>query len=71
MFLTEKTLFDAVEDIVWELDCSYMDATLLFCERNQIDVDDISQLIPPSLKSKIMCEAMDNGLVANKSRLPL
>ena len=64
-------MYDAVEDIVWEIDCSYTEAMLEFCERNQVDVEDIASVVSSSLKTILMEEAVNNGLMPREARLPL
>lgn len=70
MFLDEQSLHVQVEDIVWELDCPYTEALLIFCERNQTDIEDIAHLVSSALKTHIMDEAINNGLMNGGARLP-
>ena len=48
-----------IESIVKEKRISYMDAVVLYCEENDIDIGTVSPLISKSLKEKIQVEATD------------
>lgn len=63
-----------IESMVWELDVSYIDAILLWCERRGLEPDAIASLIRRSgpLKAKIQVEAEDlRMLPSSGSKLPL
>jgi hypothetical protein len=42
---------------------TYMDAIILYCEENQIEVETVGRLISKSLKEKIQVEASKANLI--------
>lgn len=70
-FLTEKTLQDKIEDIVWEVDCTHLEAMLIYCERNSTDAEEIKTLVSSALRTQIMEDAVNAGLMNTGSRLPI
>jgi hypothetical protein len=48
-----------IESIVKEKRTTYMEAVILYCEQNEIDVGSVSSLISKNLKEKIKMEAVD------------
>lgn len=48
-----------IESIVKEKHTTYMEAVILYCEQNEIDVSSVSSLISKNLKEKIKMEAVD------------
>ena len=66
-FLTE------IEDIVWDKDVNYIDAVIIWCEKHNLEIDVIGNLIKrnPVLKGKIMIDAEDLNYMEKHSRLPV
>jgi hypothetical protein len=50
---------------------SYIDAIILFCEKNNIDVESVPKLISKPLKEKIKYEAMELNFLKKTSRAKL
>jgi hypothetical protein len=50
---------------------SYIDAIVLFCEKNSIDVESVPKLISKPLKEKIKYEAMQLNFLKKSSRAKL
>ena len=52
---------------------SYMDAMLKACDKFEIEIEMVSQLITPKLKKLLQAEAMNANLLKRKggSRLPI
>jgi len=48
-----------IESIVKEKHTTYMEAVILYCEQNEIDVGSVSSLISKNLKEKIKMEAVN------------
>jgi hypothetical protein len=48
-----------IESIVKEKHTTYMEAVILYCDQNEIDVGSVSSLISKNLKEKIKMEAVD------------
>jgi len=71
MFLNEVTLQKKIEDIVNQKKVSYLDAMLIFCEENMVDIEDIASLVSSNLKEKIRLDAQEEGLMKRTSKLPI
>ena len=73
MLLNSKKFGLLIEDIVKKKKLSYMDATILYCEENNIDTGTISNLINKSLKEKIQIEAEEKKLlkISSNAKLPI
>ena len=56
-FLNKNRFTKLVENTVYDLKISYMDAVVWYCEQNEIDTGTVSNLISKSLKEKIKLEA--------------
>ena len=52
-----------IEDIVKDKKISYMDATVWYCEQNDLDTGQISSLVSKSLKEKIEVEAINLNML--------
>lgn len=73
-FYCSRRFAEEIEKLVKESrDLSYIDAIVLFCENNSIEVDSVSKLISKPLKEKIKCEAIELNLLKRTShaKLPL
>ena len=53
------------------VDMSYIDAIVHFCEQNNIDVESVPKLISKPLKEKIKYEAMELNFLKKSSRAKL
>lgn len=60
-FLTKSIFSDIIEDIVWELDISHLEALSVYAERNSIDLEEVRDLIDKPLLEKIEYDAMRAG----------
>ena len=49
----------------------YMDAIVMFCEKNNVDIESIPKLISKPLKEKLKCEAMELNLLKKTSHAKL
>ena len=57
-FLNKIRFTKLVENTVYDLKISYMDAIIHLCEKNDIELEDINKFISPIIKGKIEAEAM-------------
>ena len=57
-FLNKNRFTKLVENTVYDLKISYMDAIIHLCEKNDIELEDINKFISPIIKVKIEAEAM-------------
>ena len=73
-FYCSRKFVEEIESIALEnKDMKYIDAIVLFCEKNNIDVESVPKLISKPLKEKIKGEAMELNLLKRTShaKLPL
>ena len=61
-----------IEELVWELDIEYIDAVILYCERNKIEVETAASFIKlnSNMKSKVQGEAETLTYLPKIARLP-
>lgn len=60
-----------IEKYAREKKCSYMDAIVLYCEENEMEVESAAQMISPNIKDKIEVEAQDLNFLPRAARLPI
>jgi hypothetical protein len=55
------------------IDMTYIDAIIYFCEMNSLDLESIPKLIPKPLKEKIKCEAIELNFLkrTTHAKLPI
>mgnify|MGYP002701304165 CR=1 FL=1 len=73
-FYSSKKFAEEIESIVHEnKEMKYLDAIIVFCEKNNLDVDSIPKLVSKPLKEKLKAEAIDLNLLKRTShaKLPL
>jgi hypothetical protein len=63
----------AIEEIVWQHDIEYLDAVILYCAQNNIEVETAASLIKmnSNIKSKLQCEAETLNFLPKIARLPI
>ena len=74
-FLTPIKFSYQIENIVIQQKVNYIDAIVLFCEKENIEVESVSKLMTKPLKEKLKVDAtrlnfMKNASVS-KAKLPL
>jgi hypothetical protein len=72
IFLNADKFYFAVEELVWEDDLTYIEATLKTCETFLIDLEDVYKLklINPILKGKLLHEGTEEGYLKRSAVLP-
>lgn len=62
-----------IENLVLREKVNYIEAIVLFCEENSIEVDSITKLISKPLKEKLKRDAIDLNFMkkTTRARLPL
>ena len=73
-FYCSRKFVEEIESIALEnKDMKYLDAIVLFCEKNNVDIESVPKLISKPLKEKIKGEAMELNLLKRTShaKLPL
>ena len=68
LMLTKQKFSKMVENIILkDNSISYMDAILLVCEKNDIEIEDARKFISVAMKNKIENEANKLNLMQNKN----
>lgn len=64
---------EEIEEMIWKYDISYIDAVILFCEENNLEVETAASLIKlnANFKIKVQAEAEDLKYLPKIARLPL
>lgn len=71
-FICPSKFAQGVEKIVQEnIDVNYIDAVIIFCERNKIDLESVPKLLSKPLKEKIKFQAMELNFLKKTSRARL
>lgn len=62
-----------IENIVREEKVNYIDAVVLFCEENNVDIESVTKLISKPLKEKIKYDAQQLNFMkrTTRAKLPL
>ena len=68
-FLTKSKFTKLIQGTVAEMKIPYMDAILLVCEKNDIEIDDVKKFISPVIKDKLEAEAMDLNFLPKKNSI--
>jgi len=66
---TEFSLY--IEERVSKERLGYMDAIIDYCYHNSVDIENIGNLVTPSLKEKIQLEAEESNMMRPKGKLPV
>lgn len=68
-----REFYEAVEALVWKYDIEYMDAVIMYCEKNNIEIESIATLIRgnENFKSKIQIEAEKLNFLPKTARLDI
>jgi hypothetical protein len=71
-FFCPSKFAQEIENLVQiNVEMSYIDAIIHFCEKNSIDLESVPKLISKPLKEKIKCEATDLNFLKKTSRAKL
>lgn len=70
-FLDQTSFHLKIEEIVKEKRVDHLDAVILFCKDNDIDVEDVKKLFTTNLKDKVKVAAISQGLMKKEATLPI
>jgi len=72
-FKTPTEFASEIEELVWKHDIEYMDAVVMYCEKNNIEIEVAASLIKlnANIKCKIQSEAEGLNFLPKISRLPI
>lgn len=68
-----REFYEAIENLVWKYDIEYMDAVVMYCEKNNIEIESVATLIRgnENFKSKIQIEAEKLNFLPKTARLDI
>jgi predicted transcriptional regulator len=72
-FLTPSKFSLEIEKIVAEENCNYIDAIVMYCEHNEIEIESVAKLISKPLKERLKYDAINLNFMkkTSKAKLPL
>jgi len=70
-FFCPSKFAQEIEKVVQEENTTYIDAVIIFCDRNKIELDSVPKLLSKPLKEKIKCEATELNFLKKVSRARL
>lgn len=72
-FLTPSKFSSEIENIVISQKCNYIDAIVLFCEVNGIDIESVTKLVSKPLKERLKYDAINLNFMKriSKAKLPI
>ena len=70
-FFCPSKFAQEIEKLVQEENTSYIDAVIIFCDKNKIELDSVPKLLSKPLKEKIKCEATELNFLKKVSRARL
>jgi hypothetical protein len=60
-----------IESFVQNKRCSYMDAIVLYCEENEMEVESAAKLLNTRIKEKLEVEFMELNYIPKVNTLPV
>lgn len=71
--MTYVAMAKSIDDLVYMHDIDYIDACLLYCEQNNVEIEFLGELIRnnPYIKAKVQHEAEDLNFLKKTVRLPI
>ena len=71
-FLGPAKFAQEIEKLVHENDdLNYIDAVVVFCDKNKIELESVPKLLPKPLKEKLKYDAMELNFLKRSSRAKL
>lgn len=70
---TPAVFAEEIEELVWQYDIDYIDAVMLYCERNNLEVETVASLVKgnANLKSRMQSDAENLNFLPKVARLPV
>ena len=70
---TPAEFAEEIEELVWRYDIDYIDAVMLYCERNNLEVETVASLVKgnANLKSRMQSDAENLNFLPKVARLPV
>jgi hypothetical protein len=70
-FLTSAKFSSEIETIVSQEKVNYIDAIVMFCEKNDLEIDSVTKLVSKSLKEKLKHDAIELNFIKKTSQAKL
>lgn len=70
MMMNKNKFAKTIEEIVRHKNLSYIDAILYFCEKNNVDEEDVKKFVSGPIRSKVEAEAMKLNFLPKGNELP-
>ena len=70
-FLTTTKFTTDIENLVKRTKLNYIDAIVMYCDENNIDILSVPKLISKPLKEKLKCDAIELNYIKKTSRAKL
>jgi hypothetical protein len=70
---TPAEFAEEIEELVWQYDIDYIDAVMLYCEQNNLEVETVASLVKgnANLKSRMQTDAENLNFLPKVARLPV
>lgn len=70
MFLNETTFQLQIEELV-KSGYTYIEAIVVFCDKHDLEFEEVKKLMTANLKGKVKLCAMEEGYLKRESTLPI
>ena len=70
-FMCKQSFALEIENLATQENVNYIDAIILFCEKNEIEVDSVAKLVSKPLKEKLRWDATQLNFLKKTSRAKL
>jgi hypothetical protein len=71
MMLTKARFTAMIEDTVKNKQISYMEAIILLCEQNKLELEDMKKYVSDPIKEKLEAEAVSLNFLPRGNQLPI
>ena len=69
--MTSQKFSLLIEQIVLDKKCSYMDAILLYCEKNEMEIESAAKLVNIKIKQQLEIEYGELNFLPKAAALPI
>ncbi len=69
--MTSQKFSLLIEQIVLDKKCNYMDAILLYCEKNEMEIESAAKLVNIKIKQKLEIEYGGLNFLPKAAQLPI
>lgn len=69
--MTSQKFSLLIEQLVLDKHCSYMDAIVLYCEKNEMEIESAAKLCNIKIKQQLEVEYSELNLLPKSAKLPI